>query len=214
MNFIENHKKIISLILVATFFYLIQITAMPLKAETSQAPKTETMSSTGNEPGLIEQEAPSGYAKKKSSILPILIGVVAVGALAAVLVLVVLKTKYEIMGTWSESNTVITGTTDIVFSGDKKSGTLTLQPKYIDTGTYTVSSKTVHFEFHASGYTYNWVYDGQFDDKDKMSGTVKYLPGGSGTTSTGTWSATRKATKTSNIDKKATMIGAPAKEVK
>jgi len=213
MNYIKIHKKAITLILIATFFYLIQITSMPLGAETSRTSGNETMNSAGNETGLIEQEAPAGYAKKKSSVLPIIIGVVAVGAVAAVLVLVVFKTKYDIVGTWNETNTVISGTTAIVFSGDKKSGTLTLQPTYIDTGTYTVSSKTVHFEFHATGYTYNWVYDGQFDSKDSMSGTVKYVPG-SGTTSTGTWTATRKATTTSSIDKKATMISAPAKEVK
>jgi hypothetical protein len=213
MNIIKIHKKAITLILIATFFYLIQITVMPLGAETSRASGNETMSSTGNETGLIEQEAPSGYAKKKSSVLPIIIGVVAVGAIAAVLVLVVFKTKYDITGTWSETNTVVTGTTSIVFSGDKKSGTVSLQPKYLDTGTYTVSSKTVHFEFHASGYTYNWVYDGEFDGKDTMSGTVKYVPG-SGSTSTGTWSATRATTTAGAVEKKATMINAPAKEVK
>ena len=214
MNLIKIHKKAITLILIATFFYLIQITAMPLGAETPRASGDETMSSAGNETGLIEQEASAGYAKKKSSVLPIIIGVVAVGAIAAVLVLVVFKTKYDITGTWSETDTIVSGTTAIVFSGDKKSGTVSLQPTYIDTGTYTVSSKTVHFEYHAAGYTYNWVYDGQFDSKDAMSGTVKYVPGGSGTTSTGTWSATRSTTTTSSIDKKATMISAPAKELK
>ena len=214
MNLIKVHKKTITLILIATFFYLIQITAMPLGAETSRASGNETMNSTGNETGLIEQEAPAGYAKKKSSVLPIIIGVVAVGAIAAVLVLVVFKTKYDITGTWSVTDSTSSDSYDIVFSGDKKSGTLTLEPTYLDTGTYTVSSKTVYFEYSATGYTYKWVYDGQFDDKDTMSGTVKYVPGGSGTTSTGTWSATRSTTTTSSINKKATMGRAPAREVK
>lgn len=213
MNLIQVHKKAITLILIATFFCLIQISAMPLGAETSRTSGSETMSSAGNETGLIEQEAPAGYAKRKSSVLPIIIGVVAVGAIVAILVLVVLKTKYDITGTWNETNTILTGTTDIVFSGDKKSGTVSLQPTYLDTGTYTVSSKTVHFEFHAPGFNYNWVYDGQFDSKDSMSGTVKYFPE-SGTTSTGTWSATRAATTTSSINKKATLSRAPAREVK
>jgi hypothetical protein len=86
----------------------------------------------------------------------------------------------------------LTGTSTIIFSGDKKAGTLTLQG-YIDTGTYTVDGKTVHFEFHAAGYDYNFVYDGQFDDKDKMSGTTQYYAN-SVLQDEGTWQATRVAT--------------------
>jgi hypothetical protein len=55
-----------------------------------------------------------------------------------------------------------------------------------------VDGKSVHFEFKAAGYNYNWVHDGQFDGKDKMSGTVKYMVNNV-VSSTGTFTATRTA---------------------
>jgi hypothetical protein len=187
----KKHQKWIALLVTLTFIWLLQVSVMPLAA----ASTTEQIGSANKEqgPSFIEEEGDSGYQTPKKSILPIILIGVGVAAVAAVLFLVVLKTKYDIVGSWSETNTIWTsGATTIIFSGDKKSGTLTLQG-FIDTGTYTVDGKTVHFEFHAAGTTYNWIYDGQFNTKDTMSGTVKFSQNNV-VTEEGTWSATRVAT--------------------
>jgi hypothetical protein len=191
---IKKQQKWIALLVTLTFVWLLQVSTMPVAA--ANAP--EQISSAGSEQGprVIEEEGDSGYHAKKKSILPIVLIGVGVVAIAAVLFLVVLKTSYDIVGTWEETNTMMTGTTTIIFSGDKSSGTLELQ-EYIDTGTYSVDSKTVHFEFNASGYDYNFVYDGQFDTKDKMSGTVKYYEGTT-VADQGTWTANRVATTAGN----------------
>jgi hypothetical protein len=187
---IKKQQKWIALLVTLAFVWLLQVSTMPLAA----AGTAEQVSSANHEQGprFIEEEGHRGYHAAKKSILPYVLIGVGVVAVAAVLILVVLKTSYNIVGTWEETNTMMSNTTEIVFSGSKSSGTVELTD-YIDTGTYTVSSKTVHFEFHATGYNYNFVYDGQFDTKDKMSGTVKYYEG-STVSDQGTWSATRAAT--------------------
>jgi hypothetical protein len=203
MNFMKIHKKAVTLILIATFFYLIQISSMPLGAETSRTSGNETVNSAGNETGLIEQEAPAGYAKRKSSVLPIIIGVVAVGAIAAVLILVVFKTKYDITGTWSliynYPGQTTNNTQNTVFTGDKKSGTLAISTYADGKGKYTVDGKDVHFTMDSYA---TWIWDGKFTGKDSMSGTYTYPPN-----TPGTWTATRAATTTGVIEKKSTMIG-------
>jgi hypothetical protein len=187
---IKKQQKWIALLVTLTFVWLLQVSTMPVAA--ANAPEQVSSASSEQGPRVIEEEGDSGYHAKKKSIMPIVLIGVGVIAIAAVLVLVVFKTSYDIVGTWEETNTMMTGTTTITFSGNKSSGTLELS-EYIDTGTYTVDGKTVHFEFHASGYDYNFVYDGQFDTKDKMSGTVKYYEG-STVADQGTWSANRMAT--------------------
>lgn len=188
---INKHRKWIAVLVAFTFMGLLQVSAMPVAA----ANTTEQISSANSEqgPNFIEEEGDSGFVAKKKSILPyVLIGVGA-AALGAILFLVVLKTSYDIVGSWTEIDTIYTaGATTIVFSGDKSSGTLALV-EFDDTGTYTVDGKTVHFEFSVVGYTSKWVFDGQFDDKDKMSGTLQYLNNGA-VEDTGTWQATRIST--------------------
>jgi hypothetical protein len=187
---IKKQQKWIALLVALTFVWLLQVSTMPVAA--AGAPEQISSANKDQGPRYIEEEGRGGYHARKKSIMPVVLIGLGVVAVAAVLVLVVLKTNYNIVGTWAETNTMMTGTTTIIFSGSKSSGTLELQ-EYIDTGDYTVDGKTVHFEFHASGYNYNFVYDGQFDTKDKMSGTVKYYEG-STVADQGTWSANRVAT--------------------
>jgi len=187
----KKHQKMIAAFVAIAFLSLLQISAMPQAAQQAPGQAGTSMSSPDEAPNFIEEEGTTGYQPKKKSMLPIILGVVALGAVVAVLVLVVLKTKYDITGSWNETNTIAPGTTTLTFSGDKKSGTLALLG-YIDTGAYTVNGKTVHFEFHASGLNYNWVYDGEFDGKDLMKGTVKYYVGAN-VNAEGTWSASRIA---------------------
>ena len=187
----KNYKRSIALFVAFTFLALLHASTMPLRADQAPAQSGNVISSSDEGPAFIEEEG-YGSAPAKKSIVPIILIGLGVAALAAVLVLVVLKTQYDIVGSWSVDNTIWgLGGTTVIFSGNKKSGTITLA-KYIDTGAYTVDGKTVHFEFKATGYNYNWVYDGQFDSKDKMSGTVKYYVN-SAVTSTGTFTATRIA---------------------
>jgi hypothetical protein len=206
---IKKQKKWIALLTALTFMWLLQVSTMPLAA----ANTTEQVGSASAEqgPDFVEAAGHKVAPAPKKSILPYVLIGVGVVAVAAVLILVVFKTTYDIVGTWTNTDTILTHTTDIVFKGDKKSGTLTLI-HYIDTGTYTVSGKTVHFEFRAiGGVNYNFVFDGQFDTKDKMSGTVKYYYNNA-VDRTGTWSAIRIATSTETG--KLPMTDRPAGELK
>lgn len=206
---IKKQQRWIALLVVCTFMWLLQVSTMPVAA--ANAPEQISSASSAQGPRFIEEEGDSGYRAKKKSALPIILIGVGVVAIAAVLFLVVLKTSYDIVGTWKETDTLISGTTTMVFSGNKSSGSLEL-PDYSDTGTYTVDGKTVHFEFNTPGYNYNFVFDGQFDSKDKMSGTVKFYSNGA-VDDEGTWSATRTAT-TPTGNSKLPMANRPAKNQK
>ncbi|HSQ35016.1 MAG TPA: hypothetical protein VLQ89_03395, partial [Candidatus Binatia bacterium] len=139
---------------------------------------------------------------KKKSMLPIILGVVALGAVVAVLVLVVLKTKYDITGEWLliRTRTDIAGspsTRYLTFTGDKKTGSVRIDfdtwgSSDPDTGTYTVDDKAV--SFLQTWTTYQYQYDGNFTDKNTMSGTFRLnYPS---TSESGTWTATRRVTAT------------------
>jgi hypothetical protein len=206
---IKKQQKWIALLVTLTFAWLLQVSTMPVAAAT--APERISSANAEQAPGYIEQEGDSSYMAKKKSILPIILIGVGVVAVAAVLFLVVLKTKYDILGTWNETNTIYSPKpVNITFSGTKNSGTLTMA-EYIDTGTYTADGKTVHFEYKAAGYNYNWIFDGTFETKDKMSGTVKYTVNAV-VTNNGTWSATRVATTTETG--KFPMADQPARKLK
>jgi hypothetical protein len=187
---IKKQQKWIALLVTLTFAWLLQVSAMPVAA----ASTTEQVSAANAEqaPGFIEQEGDSGYAAKKKSILPIILIGVGVVAVAAVLFLVVLKTKYDVRGTWSVTRSSefywIANPRSFVFEGtDKKSGTMTVTG-FLDEGTWTVDGKNLHFTFNAND-TYLWTFNGTFTDKDTLSGTVNYHD--SSNDINGTWSATR-----------------------
>ena len=181
MSFINKHKKVLAIIAVVSFSFLTNVAAFPLKAETA-APVQQAVSVSQDQPGAIEQGSPSGYyAKKKSSpIIPIIIGLVVVGAVVAVLVLVVLKTKYDVRGTWTITHIVpwwypLVESWDITFSGDKKSGTFI--DDYYDIGVYTVDGKSTTWRYTTFGGWWavdRWDYTGQFTDKTHISGTYSW----------------------------------------
>ena len=115
---------------------------------------------------------------------------VALGAIAAVLALVVFKTKYDIVGRWdisfTSSSPAHTWVWTLLFSGDRKSGRFADAE---DTGTYTVDDKDVTIQYD------DWEIKltGRFDGKDKMSGSATFAGltiGGLDITSA-TWTATR-----------------------
>jgi hypothetical protein len=180
----KKHQKMIAAFVVFTFLSLLQISAMPQPAEQSPGQAGTSIASPEKAPNFIEEEGNTGYQPRKKSMLPIILGVVAVGAVVAVLVLVVLKTKYDITGRWTltwkyEGESQNSNT--ITFTGDKKTGTFTIGTA---NGTYTVDGKNVTWTY-SGGDT---VYTGTFTDKTHMSGTqVSFdFPG--------TWSAVKLAT--------------------
>jgi hypothetical protein len=189
---IKKQQKWIALLVAFTFMWLLQVSTMPLAA--ANAP--EQISSANNEqaPRFIEEEGDSGYQAKKKSILPIILIGVGVVALAAVLFLVVLKTKYDITGKWdfafSATNTTKKWSWAQTFTGDAKKGTF--KDEYGDTGTYTVDGKNVSWKFD----DWNMSGTGTFSNKDTISGTATFsgvLIGGVEVTAA-TWTATRAGT--------------------
>ncbi|MBE0664246.1 MAG: hypothetical protein IH584_00380 [Candidatus Aminicenantes bacterium] len=188
----KKNQRMIALFVIFTFLSLLHISSMPLRAEQSSNQAGPAIKSPGQAPSFIEEEGDNSSPAKKKSILPIILIGVGVAAVAAVLFLVVLKTKYDITGAWTltwkyededqNSNT-------ITFSGDKKTGSFNISSSV---GTYTVDAKKVQW-IYSDGQT---IYTGEFTDKTHMSGTmISYGYNG-------TWSAVKMATTAS--------IGTPA----
>jgi len=181
-----KHKKMITAFVIFAFLSLLQISAMPQAAQQSPDQAGTSISNPDEAPNFIEEEGDAGYQPKKKSMLPIILGVVALGAVVAVLVLVVLKTKYDITGQWQVSWNYPgynSGSAPIIFSGDKKSGSFAIGSS---SGTYTVDGKNVSWTYSDG----NTVYTGTFSGKNNMSGTIV----SSGTP--GTWTAVRQAATT------------------
>jgi hypothetical protein len=186
----KKQQRWIALLVVLTFTWLLQVKAIPMAA----AGAAERVAIAGAEqgPGFVEQEKATLLPAGKKSIVPVLLIGAGVVVAAAVLLLVVFKTAYDIVGEWryswkwegaadwSETNQ------PLVFSGDKKSGTLTI---WGYPGTYSVDGKNVTFRFNyydngPDDYTVN---TGTFNGKDKISGTWVLIASGN----TGTFEAVR-----------------------
>jgi len=190
----KNHKKTIALFVAFTFLALLHASTMPLRADQAPVQGGTEIEAAGQTPGFVEEEGSASTQPGKKSILPIVIGIVAVGAIAAVLVLVVLKTKYEIAGKWDFSFTSTspahTWIWMLIFSGDNKNGTFVdVSSSDHDTGTYIVNGKDVTIEYD----TWDIQFSGKFDGKDKMTGSATFAGltvGGKDITSA-TWTATR-----------------------
>jgi hypothetical protein len=184
---IKKQQKWIALFVALTFMWLLQVSTMPMTAADSR----EQVSSASSEPGPDSHEV-AGYkaapAPKKSILPYVLIGV-GVIAVAAVLFLVVLKTNYNIVGTWSITTAWSDGGGGTIvneFVGDKKSGDvhLVLNGSSAKWGEYTVDGKEVSFWILITTLT------GEFTDKTHMSGTM--VSGGD----TGTWTAVKTSDTT------------------
>jgi hypothetical protein len=181
---IKKHQKWIALLVVCTFMWLLQISTMPVAA--ANAPEQISSASSEQGPRFIEEEDSGGYPAKKKSILPIVLIGVGVIAVAAVLVLVVFKTSYDIRGNWNVSR-IANGATfafTVNFSGEKASGTFEADQGTLLYGTYTADNKDVVWTFDSGS-----EYTGTFSDKDTMSGSYLKYDG----TTIGTWTATRAA---------------------
>jgi len=182
---IKKQQKWIALFVAVTFIWLLQVSTMPLAA----AGTTEMVSSANSEqgPDFFEAVGRKYTPAPKKSILPYILIGVGVIAVAAVLFLVVLKTKYDITGSWAFIFT--RGVTNIpqtiTFTGTKASGTYATAENPALTGTYTVDEKNATMTVTGASHI---EFYGSFSDKDTMSGT--FVEG----SYTYTWTATRGAT--------------------
>ncbi len=203
MRFSRAHKKVIALTVIFAFLYLLQVSSHPLHAAKTPdpSPNKQTLNSEREETGMIEQESTGIFKMKKHSILPIIVGVVAVAAVVAVLVLVVAKSKYDITGKWTfvmtaQGGNALDQTWDpVTFTGSKKSGTYQIQNYGDGAGSYTVDGKNVSMKSTFSGY--NWTFTGTFTDANTMSGTSTFIESGNPTPDTWNWTATKQASATS-----------------
>ncbi len=184
-------KRMTALFVAVSFLVLLLASAMPLRADRSPDQAGTAISNAEQGPSFIEEEGSSSSVAKKKSILPIIIGVVAVGAIAAFLILVVFKTKYDITGTWDFNFTSTSPshswTWTIAFSGDEKSGNFI--DEFNDTGAYRVDGKNVTISYT----DWDIQLTGTFDGKDKMTGNATFtgLTIGGQNISSATWIANR-----------------------
>jgi hypothetical protein len=185
---ITKQKKPIAMFLVLAFVALLQVSVLPLRAD--RAPDRVVASTPDQGPGYIEEEGGPSHPAKKS-IVPVLLIGVGVAALAAVLVLVVFKTKYDIIGDWefsfNSASPAHTWSWALTFRGEKKSGTFS--DEYGDTGTFTVDGTNVVIAYD------EWDINltGAFDGKDRMTGSATFSGltiGGKDITSA-SWTANR-----------------------
>ena len=164
---------------------------MPLSASGSSE-KTSSVSAE-NELDHYEAVGQKAAPAKKKSILPwVLIGV-GVLAVTAVVLFVwpgILKTKYDVTGSWVF---VITGpyiaTYQTDFTGTKKSGNWVWAHSPSTKGTYTVDGKKLTM-VPGAGDGWTATITGTFTSKDAMSGT--WIQDGN----TWSWIATRGTSPT------------------
>jgi hypothetical protein len=184
---IKKQQKWIALFVTLTFLWLLQASTMPVAAASTSG----QISSANAEqaPNFVEQEGDSGYQAKKKSIVPIILIGVGVIAVAAVLLLVVFKTKYDVRGTWAVTTTWSGSAPThftLIFAGTKESGTFREgNPNW--KGTYTVDGKNAIWQYDAT--THTMIFSGTFTDKDSMSGEMT----DTNPTDSGTFTAVRTA---------------------
>ena len=165
------------------FAFMMPITNVPLPAAASG----HTDARADQSPGAIERAATSKMLvqRKPLPILPILAGVVAVGVVA-LLVLVVFKVNYDIVGSWKwtsvdshqELNLFIS------FLGTEASGPLVTLGDVSASGTYRVDGKNVTLQILPTWGNIN--FSGEFDGRKTIIGTESGYCSVCGTSFSGT----------------------------
>ena len=186
MGITSRNQKWIAGGLVVLLFFFIQL---PASQKHPVAGETGLSAASADGAGAIERISGPAPAKKKSPLVPILIGVAAAGTIAVVLVLVLKKSRYDITGDWNLS-WVFNGpaiVASMTCTGSRESGTVSYRESGAPgSGNYTVNGNddvqiTIHF-----GPIIDINLQGKFDDENHLSGSV--IDSGSGT---GTFTAAR-----------------------
>lgn len=170
----KTTRKSAALLAVFFFCFALQVQAMPLPVQGGSA-ASGFSALPDEDQGLVEIEddeyKPAG---KKSSLTPILIGLAAAGVVAALLFLVVLKSSWDLSGSWdltiTQSGSGYKEYLTLVCTGSKKEGTARFTLAHSGTGTYSVQGKD---DFAVTipippGPTIS--LQGRFDGKDQISG--------------------------------------------
>ncbi len=177
---INKQKKWIALLVVCTFVWLLQVSAMPLPAAETAMTAASSEQGTDYYEAIGQKAAPA----KKKSILPFVLIGLGLVTVTAVVLFMVMK-GYDITGSWTIDFTWQSGYSDyteVTFTGSKKSGTF-YSSLSGSSGTYAVDGKDVSWTYESGT-----KYTGKFTGKKSMSGTMLSYEG-----STGTWTATKDA---------------------
>jgi hypothetical protein len=195
---IKKQQKWIALLVICTFAWLLHVSAMPLSASGSSEKASSV--SAGSGPDHYEVVGQKAAPAKKKSMLPLILigaGALTVTAVALFLWPGILKTKYDVTGSWVF---VFTGPFNSIyqtdFTGTKKSGNWVWSHSPSTKGTYTVDGKNLTMT-PGAGDGWTATITGTFTSKDVMSGT--WVQDGN----TWNWTATR-GTSPTRIDVPAT----------
>jgi hypothetical protein len=180
---IKKQQRWVALLVVLSFAWLLQVSALPLGAAGA---RDEVSSVSGDQgPDFYEAAGRKPLPPPKKSIVPYVLIGVGVVAVAAVLLLVVFKTSYDIVGEWVfEFTGPYDATSYVTFTGSKTSGSFDSDGWG---GIYAVDGKNVTLTItNYSGI----VFTGKFTGKNEMTGS--WVEGGQ------TWDfvATRLSTAT------------------
>ena len=190
----KRYQRSIALVVTFTFLALLPITTMPLPAAQAAGLEKEAGASETQAAGFIEKEQQTGYQVSQRNILPIMLGVAAVAAGVFLLVILVSRVKYDVVGVWEFHN-------DYTTEGDADfDSTWTFTPYYdydrvigmyernangkITKGQYAIADKK-NVVFEDTGVSEQYV--GSFNSKTTMSGTFRLASGAKGN-----WTAKKK----------------------
>ncbi|MCJ7524544.1 MAG: hypothetical protein MUP71_04880 [Candidatus Aminicenantes bacterium] len=191
---IKRCQRSIALVVTFAFLTLLLISSMPLPAAQALSQDENVLEGAGHAANFIEKAQQVGYQAKKKNILPIILGVAAVGVGIFLLVKLLAAVKYDVSGVWDFHNDYTTaGSTDYdsiwtftpYESFDKKSGRFERNIKgTISKGRYYfVDTKIVIFQ----NADVSEQYVGSFASKTTMSGTFQHTSGAKGN-----WTAKKK----------------------
>jgi hypothetical protein len=133
------------------------------------------LANTEQGPGFVEAISQKPTPVEKKSILPYILVGVGVAAVAAILFLVVFKTKYDITGYWTGTESYEGSSSEshrYRFSGDNKSGTVEIidppTSSVVATGPYTVDGKRITWSI------IDFSFPGAFDSPTAMKGDILF----------------------------------------
>ena len=191
---IKRCQRFIALVVTFAFLNLLLISSMPVAAAQALSQDDRVSEYKGQGANFIEKEQQIGYQAKKKKILPIILGVAALGVGIFLLVKLLAAVKYDVSGVWDFHNDYTTaGSTDYdsiwtftpYESFDKKNGSFERNIKgTISKGRYYfVDTKIVIFQ----NADVSEQYVGSFASKTTMSGTFQLTSGAKGN-----WTAKKK----------------------